>query len=192
MIASGWINLISIGNDELAERWTAEVNGSDVLAKIALSAYQQGFSQSFTSFAEGSIAGYFSTRGFKNLGRDARNNAYYIFGCVGVQFDLWGRFVHAYAHAAAFPLTSRSGSPRLQHVHRRYVMRGRGRLLGHHRISLLARGSRLDASEILSMGAADIAGRHGLAPAEVVMEEIEDDALPDSRSTHDFKGLITP
>lgn len=191
MIVSGPIEIFSIGNDELVERWTAEVDGSDVLARVVLTAYQQGFSDAFTSFAEANIFGIFSAGRFTNLGRDARNNAYYVVSCTGVQFDLWGRFVHAYARAAVLPLTSPARVPRLEHSHRRYVLSGGGRVLGHHRISLLTHGSTLDIDEILGTSAADLAARHRLAASHVVVQEIYDGAASDS-ATRPSATLMAP
>jgi hypothetical protein len=172
MIA-GVLDLISIGNDELAVRWTVEIAPSNVLAKMALSAYQQGFSQDFTSFAQANLGGFFSGQGFTNLGRNALNNAYYIFGCTGVQFDLWGRFVHAYAEAEILPLASGTGFSQLGHVEHHFVLNAAGRALGQHRVSLLASGSRLDASAIASTSAVDLAARHGLARSDVAVQTVE-------------------
>jgi hypothetical protein len=174
LIVSGWLGVASVGDDELVERWTAEVDGSDVLAAMAISAYTQGFADSYASFASSNISGYSNGHGLVNLGRDPRNNAYFIRQCETVQFDLWGRFVRAFAHAATFPVNSAGRFPRLEHVHRRYAIAIDGKVIGRHRVSLLAHESKLDAAEVLSNGLGDIAARHGVAAGELNVDEIDD------------------
>lgn len=175
MIVSGWLELIALGRDTLSVDWTPEIGGASILATIAISSYQQGFSPDFLGAATAYIRGYTPVGGgFVDVPGDPRNNGYYINSCQSVLFRLAGNLVHAYANAVAYQLGGPGGFI-IEHTHRDFEISDGQRVLGRHRVSQLVEGSRLDVDAVLSQSLAHLAAHSGVDVRSLVVREIEGD-----------------
>jgi hypothetical protein len=172
MLISGWIETLSTDDDILFNDYTAEVDGSDVLGAIALSTYQQGDNGDVDGYAAGYIVRYGDRGGAHELAHDARDNAYYVFGCTFITFRLTTQFAFAYAHAATYPLGS-AGIVRPAMAERHFTIRhrGTGKVLTRHRVARLPLGSRLDIEGVLDASLHDAAKHHRIEPEHLVLEE---------------------
>lgn len=173
MIVSGWLELISDGENTLSVDWTPEIGGISVLAVVTLTAYTQGFSSDFAGGVAGYIRGYTPAGGqFVPIPGDPKNNAYYINECQSVQFRLAGNLVRAYAHAAAYQLGGVGGFKPIDHHHRNFEISVGDRSIGRHRVSSLTSGSRMNVDEVLAQWRAQLAAHHGLSADALILSEV--------------------
>ena len=182
MIVSGWISSLStnagvVFNDYVAETAQPDGAGTDVLATVALSLYQQGESGSVDGDAAAYVRAYgTASQPYVDVPANAANNAYYVYGSTFVLFRLSVEFAYAYAHAMTIPLGGFEGQARI--VHRNFLLHtSERRTLSQVRFGLRAEGSRIDVAGILQRSIAHVSAHHGLPSGAVLTREIDPDAL---------------
>jgi hypothetical protein len=182
MIVSGWISSLStdtsvVFNDYVAETAQPDGTGTDVLAVIALSLYQQGQRGSVDGDAAAYVRAYgTSSDPYVDVPGNPANNAYYVYGSTFVLFRLTVEFAYAYAHAMAIPLGGFETQARI--VHRNFMLHTRdSRHLSQVRFGLRAKDSRLDVDTILQRSVRHVAAHHKLPVEQVLTQETAADAV---------------